>query len=136
MALVPYIHFQGNCAEALAFYAEVFGAPPATLNRYSDVPEDAGGTKSDRIMHGELEIAGGKLMASDFPEGMEGDAQKAVSVMYPAPDAAEGQRIYDRLHAGGDTIMPYGPTFWSSGFGMVRDRFGTHWMISAPAPAG
>lgn len=24
----PYLHFQGRCAEALTFYAEVFGAPP------------------------------------------------------------------------------------------------------------
>ena len=33
---------------------------------------------------------------------------------------------------GGAEIMGFQPTFWSDGFGMVKDRFGTHWMVSAP----
>ena len=32
-------------------------------------------------------------------------------------------------------VMPYGPTFWASGFGMVKDRFGIHWMITTPGLA-
>jgi PhnB protein len=27
--------------------------------------------------------------------------------------------------------MPFGPTFWTSGFGMCIDRFGTPWMVNA-----
>lgn len=27
MPTLPYLHFQGRCAEALAFYAQVFRAP-------------------------------------------------------------------------------------------------------------
>ena len=131
MGPLPYLHFQGTCAEALGFYAEIFGAPPPMLMRYSEAPEDAGMPRSDRVMHGELILGDGKLMASDFPEGIEGDPQKAVSVMYPAPDVETGRRLFERLGDGGDEIMSYGPTFWSQGFGMVRDRFGTHWMISA-----
>jgi PhnB protein len=30
--------------------------------------------------------------------------------------------------------MPFAQTFWSPGFGMVVDRFGTPWMINV-APA-
>ena len=26
--------------------------------------------------------------------------------------------------------MPFGKTFWSAGFGMVVDRFGTPWMTN------
>ena len=26
--------------------------------------------------------------------------------------------------------MPFGATFWSPGFGMVTDRFGTPWMVN------
>ena len=26
--------------------------------------------------------------------------------------------------------MPLAPTFWSPAFGMLRDRFGTTWMIT------
>ena len=29
--------------------------------------------------------------------------------------------------------MPWGATFFAPGFGMVRDRFGTHWMVMVEA---
>lgn len=132
MGPTPYIHFQGNCAEALAFYAAVFGAEPPELMRYSDAAAGSDIAPSDRVMHGQVRLGDGLLMASDFPEGVVGDPQKAVSVMFPVPDAETGRRLYDRLKEGGGEIMPYAPTFWSSGFGMVKDRFGTHWMLAAP----
>ena len=132
MAPVPYLHFQGDCAEALTFYADVFGAPPPRLMRYANAPPEMKMPASDQVMHGEIDLGDGKLMASDFPPGTTGDAQKAVSVMYSVADAETGQRLFNALLAGGDPIMPFQPTFFSVGFGMLRDRFGTHWMISAP----
>ena len=29
-------------------------------------------------------------------------------------------------------MMPFQPTFWSKGFGMVVDRFGLMWMVTVP----
>ena len=43
---------------------------------------------------------------------------------------AEGQRVFDALAAGGQVTMPFAATFWSPGFGMVTDRFGTPWMVN------
>ncbi|SPH24223.1 hypothetical protein DEA8626_03273 [Defluviimonas aquaemixtae] len=132
MSFSPYLHFQGTCAEAMRMYADLFGATDLTLIRYSEAPEEAGLPKgSDRIMHAHMTVGGSTLMASDFPEGI-GDPQKAVSVSFSVPDAATGEAIYERLLKEGDEIMAYGETFWSPGFGMVRDKFGTHWMISVP----
>jgi PhnB protein len=131
MSFVPYIMFRGNCAEAMAFYAEVFGTDPPTLMRYSEAPESEEMPRSDRVMHAELVLGNARLMASDYPDRMPGDEQKAVSVMHGVADSEAGRRVFDRLAEGGDIIMPFGPTFWSKGFGMVRDRFGTHWMIDA-----
>jgi PhnB protein len=132
MGFVPYIMFRGTCAEAMGFYAEVFSTAAPTIMRYSEAPEAESMPPSDRVMHAEIALGSARLMASDYPEGMEGDEQKAVSVMHDVPDAATGQRLFERLADGGSVIMPFGPTFWSTGFGMVRDRFGTHWMIAAP----
>lgn len=134
MSFVPYIMFRGNCAEAMGFYAEVFGAEPPQIMRYADAPESETVPRSDRVMHAELALEEARLMASDYPEGMEGDEQKAVSVMHAVPDAEAGRRVFDQLAEGGVEMMPFGPTFWSTGFGMVRDRFGTHWMVAAPPP--
>ena len=40
------------------------------------------------------------------------------------------QRVFDALAVGGQVTMPFAATFWSPGFGMVTDRFGTPWMVN------
>jgi PhnB protein len=135
MSFVPYLMFKGDCAEAMAFYAKAFGADAPTIMRYSDAPAGEDAPASDRVMHAELTLGEAKLMGSDYPPGIDGDDQKGVSVMHPVPDAERGRRLFNLLAEGGEVLMPFGPTFWSGGFGMVRDRFGTHWMIDAPEAA-
>ena len=107
--------------------------------RYSDAPPNAGvppGAASDKVMHSSLSVGGQMLMASDFPDHMKGEPQAAVSIAHRAADAAAGKAVYDRLAQGGAVVVPYGPAFFSPGFGMVKDRFGTHWLIMAAPPEG
>lgn len=138
MATLAYLHFQhGQCGPALEFYREVFGGTDLQLMRYADapgVPDDWKG--GPHVIHGELTLGDGRLMGSDFPPGMEGDPQKAVSVMQTAPDIDTARRWYDALLEGGDVIQEMSANFFSPAFGMVRDRFGTHWMIAAFPPEG
>ncbi len=135
MSFAPYLHFQGDCADAMRFYADVFGATDLMMMRYSEAPPDSGmppGTSGDGIMHASLTAGGQPLMASDYPPGMPGQAQAAVSVTHMTGDVETGRKIFGRLVDGGEEVMAYGPTFWSQGFGMLKDRFGTHWMIMGP----
>ncbi|MDP2087345.1 MAG: VOC family protein [Gemmobacter sp.] len=137
MSFDPYIHFQGNCRDAMTAYQAVFGGT-LDMMPYSAAPEWPDGTpdamrRSDRIMHSTLRLPDGRsLMASDFPPGMGGDPQQAVSISHEAASMARAQEVFATLADGGAVILPMSPTFWSDGFGMVKDRFGTHWMISAP----
>ena len=134
---MPYIHFQGQCADALAFYAKVFGGTNLQTMRYADGPEAPPAWKdSNRIMHGQVTIGDGTLMASDYPPGVEGDPQKGFSVMQSAADVPTARSIFDQLATGGAVIDDFKPTFFSPGFGMVKDRFGTHWIISAMPEGG
>ncbi len=73
------------------------------------------------------------LMALDVPDGMAGDAQKAVTISWDVATVVDGQAIFDRLGEGGAPIMPYGKTFWAPASGMIRDRFVTVCMVSARA---
>ena len=132
MPTMPYLHFQGQCAEALTFYADVFGGTQLEMMRYADGPgaSDAW-QQSLRIMHGEVTIGGAKLMASDYPPGMDGAPQAGFSVMQSAPDVPTARRYFDRLADGGAVIDDFKATFFSPGFGMVKDRFGTHWILAA-----
>lgn len=134
MSFSPYLHFQGNCAQAMRAYADIFGAKDLEIMRYKDAPANnqMPVSSSDKVMHSHLSANGQSLMASDFPESMKGEAQAAVSINYMVEDVTKGQTTFDRLAEGGTVIMPFGPTFFSKGFGMVKDRFGTHWMIMGP----
>lgn len=51
-------------------------------------------------------------------------------VSIQADGVAEGRHLFDALAQGGQVVMPFEATFWSPGFGMARDRFGTPWMIN------
>ena len=133
MTTHPYIHFQnGRCREAMTFYAEVLGGTDLRTMAYGDAHGAPGAADgSGHLMHAQMRIGDGMLMASDFPPGMEGDPQQAMSIMQTLPTVEAARRAFDRLMEGGALIQPFGPTFWSPGFGMGRDRFGTHWIISA-----
>lgn len=132
MSFDPYIHFQGNCRAAMQAYGHIFGGKVQMMG-YADAPEASAEMKaSPLVMHAALTLNGRMLLASDFPPGHVGDPQQAVTVSHIAPDDAEARRIFAALAEGGAVIMDYQPTFWSDGFGMLKDRFGTHWMVSAP----
>ncbi len=137
MPTIPYIHFDGHCAEALTHYADVFGGTDLQMMRYSDAPDMPETMKDpNRIIHGQVTLGGGVLMASDYPPGMAGEKQAAVSIMQSVGSVAAGQAIFHRLADGGQVVQAFGPSFFSPGFGMVTDRFGTHWMLSVmPEPA-
>ena len=41
----------------------------------------------------------------------------------------DAERIYTLLSEGGEIFMPIEETFFAHRFAMLRDRFGTSWMI-------
>jgi PhnB protein len=134
MALSPYLHFDGTCAEALRFYADVFGDPAPELMTYDTVPDAPADWASSRILHGQVKIADGMLLASDSPPGEPVEPQAGMSICASLPSADGAKAAFERLAEGGAIIMPFGETFFSPAFGMVKDRFGTHWMVMLDAP--
>ena len=72
--LNPYITFNGDCAEAMAFYGEVFGAEPQ-VSSFRD-----SGMDIDGVMHASVSAPNGfNIFASDFAEGM-GDYNPGTNV--------------------------------------------------------
>jgi PhnB protein len=140
MRFTPYLNFDGNCAEAFTFYAKLFQGTIAYQGTFGEMPasEDMPPipeSAKNRIMHVHLQIGDQALMGSDAMPGADatcGGYQPAQGlwVSIHAADVAEGQRLFDALAQGGQTVMPFGATFWSPGFGMTKDRFGTPWMVN------
>ena len=89
--------------------------------------------KHHTIVHACLDLGSMLLMASDDAMGYR--KPQGFSVSLGVKSIAEGRRVFDALADGGDILMPFGETFWSPGFGMVTDRFGTPWMVNTVTPA-
>lgn len=129
--LTPYLHFQGTCRAAMTRYQEILGGD-LTLSLFSEMPDapDAW-ANSDRVLHAQLNTpTHGPIMGSDFPPDTPGDPQKAVSVAIDVASAETGHALFQAFLVGGDVTIDFAPNFFSPGFGMCRDRFGTHWMVS------
>ena len=130
----PYLTFKGTCRQAMTAYAEIFGGEFTMMMTAEEFPGfDAPPEMANWIMHAMLAFeGGGLLMASDDMMGDNGAMQGSwVMMEMPSIDAARG--AFDKLADGGEVTMPFGPTEWAEGFGMVDDQFGTRWMISSPA---
>jgi PhnB protein len=138
MQPVPYLFFTGSCAEAMRFYADVFGSPEPDMLRFSAMPEEdrarMQGIPADAVMHASVQVGDGWILGSDDPSGAT-PPMAGASVNVSLPTEAEARRVYDLLAEGGEVRMPLEATFWSPAFGTVTDRFGTRWMIMADAPA-
>ena len=135
--LEPYLFFDGNCAEAMRFYEKALGGKLEMMMKASEAPGGAGhpGAKPDAILHASVLVEGRHLMASDWmsPDPYPGIRGVSISLSYPSVE--EARKKFEALAAGGKVVMPMDKTFWVESFGMLRDRYGTNWMISGGKPA-
>ena len=142
MKVQSYLSFEGRCDEALAFYKKALGAEVVQLMRFSDAPEMpageaeagcAGGMPAaDKVMHSVLRIGETELMASDGR--CSGQAEfKGIMLALSASTDAEARQWFGALADGGQVMQPLTPTFFSSSFGMLTDRFGIGWMLVVDA---
>ncbi len=137
--LVTYSKFDGQCKEAMEFYAKCLGAE-LTSSPFSEAPGDPAkiAPVKDRIMHSRLLKDGMPLlMASDIMPGMPGmtfQQGNNFSVCIGCESKDEIQRIFAALSEGGSVTMPLADQFWGSHFGMLNDKFGVGWMLNYEYP--
>jgi PhnB protein len=131
----PYLFFDGKAAEAMRAYHEALGGE-LNLLRYADAPPNAGPAQPgcepsspDRVMHGMLQFDAGLLMCSDAPNSQMAEPTSGMSVNVTFSDPQRARRVFEALSPGAQVRMPFAPTFWAEGFGMLVDRFGIPWMV-------
>ena len=129
---IPYLAFDGNCAEAMRFYAKLLhGTLGFMTNRQSPFAGQCAPEHLDRVMHARLELEDGtSLYAGDCPPGMPYQGIHGVSIALNYDSVEHAQHVFDAFADGGTITMPFNDTFWAKKFGMVTDRFGCHWMIN------
>lgn len=130
--LEPYLFFNGNCSEAMHFYARTLGGKIEFEQKFKGSPgcEDMSPDMAEQTMHILMSLGDRKLMASDTG-GKPHQGHQGFSLSLAYTDLAEARRHFDALAAGGKVVMPLGETFWAEAFGMLEDKYGVAWMINA-----
>jgi PhnB protein len=131
MKLIAYLAFNGECEAAFKVYEQILGGTIVAMIPHEGTPAEGHVPPEwkSKIMHARLKIGDAELMGGDAPPGMY-EKPRGFSVSIHEEDVEKGRRIFDALGQGGTVVMPFEPTFWSPGFGMVIDRFGAPWMVN------
>ena len=139
MSVSTYLFFDGNCQEAFDFYKSVFGGDFS-----SNVPFSVGAqhmkvaeADMDRVMHIALPVGQTLLMGSDQPTGVVPDVESksTFALSFNGDSREQCDDVFAKLSEGGEVMMPQQETFWGDYFGMCRDRYGFHWMVSCRGAA-
>jgi PhnB protein len=133
--LQTYLNYGGNCEEAFKFYEANLGGRITMLMRHGEQPggqlpaPDWGG----KVLHARLAIGGTELLGADIPSYQP---MRSAYLSLSLDGAQEAERVFALLADGGQVFMPMQETFFASRFAMLRDRFGTSWMLMHPKTAG
>ncbi len=122
IALSPYVYLYGRVAEALEFYRTVFGGT------YDVVMRDDRGM----ISHATFAGPGFALMFSDgASQRVVNPNDGNVSLQLAAANSEKARNIYDALIDGGSAKVPFAAQPWGGVLGVVHDRYGTEWIVTA-----
>lgn len=131
MHLHTYLNFGGNCEEAFRFYEQQLGGKIISLLHHGEMaglaatpPEWKG-----KVLHARMELGGSTLSAADIPSYQP---MRSAYLTLTLDSGAEAERVHALLVDGGEVLMPMQETFFAERFSMLRDRFGTSWMILGP----
>jgi PhnB protein len=132
--LIPTIHFNGNCDEAISFYKEVFGAEVKEINYAKDAPPDSGmdDCPPHFVMHSEVYICGTNFSLTDGAKSPPAIGNFSYLIVYDTPE--EVTATFNKLAVGGEVEEPLATTFWSPLYGSVVDRFGVNWQVMVTHP--
>ena len=98
-----------------------------TMMRHGDAPESrVPADWKNAILHARIEIGNATLMGADIPNAQP---MRSAYVTLTVDGVDEAERIYRVLSDGGEIFMKMEQTFFAKRFAMLRDRFGTSWML-------
>jgi PhnB protein len=128
-----YLNFDGNCKDAMTFYAKCLGGE-LQLSPFADAPGEANPAAKDRVMHARLGKGSAVLMASDIMPGMPFKPGNNFAITIQCESIPEIESLFAAFGENGKVTMPLQDTFWGARFGMLTDQFGIQWMFNFEHP--
>ncbi len=128
-----FFNLDGDCREAVAFYAEVFRSEVKDLMTYRETPPGQGEPVNeadlDKIMYACVPIGGMNVMFMDMPTGMPLAVGNNLSPTLSLKSAGELRRVYAALACGEENDVKPETTFFSPLYAMVTDKYGVIWQL-------
>jgi PhnB protein len=133
MQLNPYLNYGGNCAEAFKFYEQHLGGKITMMMTHGENPGPSrvSAEWNKAVLHARIKLGGTEMFGADIPNHQP---MRSAYLSLTVSSTKEAERIYALLSEGGEVFMPMEETFFAKRFAMLRDRFGTSWMVLHPKP--
>jgi len=127
MRLDVYVNYRGTCEEAFRHYEEHLGGRISGIVRHKEQPSQVERADwGEKVLHARIEIAGTSLMGADIPQA---EPMRSAYLTLSLDSEADAERVYAVLIDGGEIFMKMEKTPFANRFAMLRDRFGTSWML-------
>jgi PhnB protein len=133
--LHTYLNYGGNCEEAFTFYEKHLGGKITMMMKHGESParQQTPAGWENAVLHARMNLGGTELLGADIPPDRFQPIRSAYLSLTLGSDE-EADRVFALLSEGGQIFMPMQDTFYASRFAMLRDRFGTSWMLLHPKP--
>ena len=128
MKLDIYVNYPGNCQQAFRFYEKQLGGKITMLMTHREQPNAANVPEDwkNAILHARMEIGDAVLMGADIPNA---EPMRSAYLTLRLETTEEAEKVYAILSEDGQIFMKMEETFFATRFAMLRDKFGTSWML-------
>ena len=128
MRLDIYLNYAGNCQDAFRFYEQHLGGKILMMMTHGQGPNGANvpADQKNAILHARIQIGDTVVRGADIPKS---EPMRSAYLTLTLDSADEAERLYALLSDGGKIFMKMEKTFFADRFAMLRDRFGTSWML-------
>lgn len=135
MALGISIQFDGNCREAVTFYAQLFDLPLPVFVTYGetdtslDTNVQMSAAGQERVLSAGLTIEGVAIDFSDMPDNFDFQRGNATTLTLTYNDVEKAGTVFDALAEGGMVFMPFDEVPGRGHYGMLADQYGVSWIV-------
>lgn len=131
ISLNTYLITNGNGAEAVEFYKNVFQAEVTNFIQWKDGVPDCPVEYQHLLMNAQLEFNVIRLQISDEHPDFEYKAGVNMTTAIIVNSIEDAQTLYDKLNVDAQTIsMELQETFWSPAYANLTDKYGMMWQIN------
>lgn len=121
-----YINYPGCCEEAFLFYEQHLGGKIKMMMAHPQAPADFPKNWAKPILHAIIEIGGTLVRGADVPNA---EPMRSAYLTLRFNTAERAAHVYQLLSSDGEIFMKLEKTFFANRFAMLRDKFGTSWML-------